>query len=89
MESLAEIFRASVTNNRRDGITGCLAVPDGKFVQVIEGARSTVEALIGRLRADDRHRNLTVLGEWPIANRLFNGWAMAQPDPTPLSAQSF
>ncbi|MFN3816166.1 BLUF domain-containing protein [Brevundimonas sp.] len=88
-ESLDDIFRVSVTNNRREGITGCLALPDGKFVQVIEGIRSKVDALVDRIRADVRHRNLTVLGEWPIQNRLFTGWAMARPDPTPLKDQSF
>ncbi len=88
-ESLDEIFRVSVTNNRRDGITGCLALPDGKFVQVIEGARSIVDALMDRIRADVRHEVVTVLGEWPIQNRLFTGWAMARPDPTPLTEQSF
>ena len=88
-ESLAEIFRASVTNNRRDGITGCLALPDGKFVQVIEGARSNVDALMARIRADVRHEALTILGEWPVRNRLFTGWAMARPDATPLNDQAF
>ncbi|MFN4296343.1 MAG: BLUF domain-containing protein [Brevundimonas sp.] len=88
-ESLDEIFRTSVTNNRRDGITGCLALPDGKFVQVIEGARSKVGALMDRIRADVRHRELAVLDEWAIQNRLFTGWAMARPDPTPLNDQAF
>ncbi|WP_439477882.1 BLUF domain-containing protein [Brevundimonas sp.] len=89
VRSLDEIFRVSVRNNRRDNITGALALPDGKFVQVIEGRRRDVDALMVRLRADARHTNIAVLGSWDIATRLFPGWAMARPDPTPLSDQAF
>ncbi len=87
--ALDTIFRTSVRNNRRDSITGALALPDGKFVQAIEGRSADIEGLMGRLRADSRHENLIVLGEWPIAARLFPSWAMARPDPTPLSDQAF
>lgn len=88
-KSLDEIFRVSVANNRRDAITGCLALPDRTFIQVIEGSRARVEGLIERIRSDARHQNMTVLGEWPIQNRLFSGWAMARPDPAPLREPSF
>lgn len=83
------IFQVSIRNNRRDGITGALALPDGRFVQALEGRRGVLDALMVRLGDDDRHSNIVVLGEWPIAARLFPGWAMAHPDPTPLSDQSF
>lgn len=83
------IFRTSIANNRRDGITGCLALPDGHFVQVIEGETARVERLMARISADDRHEQVCVLGEWPIRGRLFTGWAMARPDPEPMSGQAF
>ncbi|MDP1913892.1 BLUF domain-containing protein [Brevundimonas sp.] len=87
--ALDAIFRVSVRNNSRDKITGALALPDGKFVQVIEGRRRDIDALMVRIQADERHTNVVVLGDWPIAARLFPGWAMARPDPTPLSDQAF
>lgn len=83
------IFRLSLVNNQRDGITGCLAQPDGHFVQVIEGETRRVATLLDRIRADPRHEHLTILGEWVVSGRLFSGWAMARPDPTPLSKQAF
>jgi len=86
---LSSIFKTSIRNNRRDQITGCLALPDGRFVQALEGRRGRLDDLMARIRADARHQNVTVLGEWPIQARLFAGWAMARPDPTPLSDQSF
>lgn len=87
--ALDGIFRASVRNNIRDRITGALALPDGKFVQVIEGRKRDLDALMVRIRADRRHADLVVLGDWSIASRLFAGWAMARPDPAPLSKQAF
>ena len=87
--ALDGIFRTSVRNNIRDRITGALALPDGKFVQVIEGLKPDLEALMARLRADQRHENLVVLGDWSVAARLFAGWAMARPDPEPLGNQAF
>ncbi len=86
---LDRIFRTSLKNNLRDRITGALALPDGKFVQVVEGARRDVDALMVRIRADDRHFNVAVLGDWSVTARLFEGWGMARPDPVPLSNQAF
>jgi hypothetical protein len=87
--ALDAIFRRSVRNNRRDGITGALALPDGTFVQVIEGSSADIEGLMVRLRADSRHKDIVVLGEWRVTARLFEGWFMARPDATPLTDQAF
>ena len=87
--ALDRIFRTSLKNNLRDRITGALALPDGKFVQVIEGNKLDLVALMVRIRGDARHFNVVVLGEWSITARLFPGWAMARPDPEPLSRQAF
>ena len=86
---LDAIFRISIRNNTREDITGALALPDGKFVQCLEGAELSLNRVMDRIRADARHENVAVLGEWPIEARLFRGWAMARPDPTPLSDQAF
>jgi hypothetical protein len=87
--ALDGIFRTSVKNNLRDRITGALALPDGKFVQVVEGDKLDLVALMVRIRGDSRHFNVVVLGEWLITARLFPGWAMARPDPEPMSRQAF
>lgn len=89
VSGLDAIFNVSIRNNKRDGISGALALPDGKFVQVVEGDRGKVDLLMKRVRADNRHENLTVLGEWEVQARLFRAWSMARPDPTPLTQQSF
>jgi hypothetical protein len=87
--ALDAIFDVSLKNNARNHLTGALALPDGKFVQVIEGTRAAVDALMARLGADDRHSDINILGQWTVTARLFGNWSMARPDPEPLSAQSF
>lgn len=85
---LNAIFRTSIRNNRRDRITGALALSESKFVQAIEGRQDDIDVLMARIGADGRHENLVVLGEWPITARLFAGWAMARPDPERLGEQA-
>jgi hypothetical protein len=85
---LKEIVRTSIRNNSRDGITGCLALANGKFNQVLEGPGEKLNPLIQRIKADTRHQNVDILGEWHIKARLFTGWAMALPSATALSETS-
>lgn len=88
-EALRKIFRISAYKNRRDDITGALPLPDGQFVQVIEGRQKAINGLMSCLSADNRHSNIVVLGNWPITVRLFSDWAMARPDTTPIDQQMF
>lgn len=85
---LDKIFKKSLANNRRDSLSGCLAHPDGQFVQVIEGESQKVESLMRRLSDDNRHTDITVLGRWMNPSKLFAGWTMVRPDLTPLHQQA-
>lgn len=89
VEELDKIFRTSIRNNLKARLTGCLAHPDGHFVQVIEGESGRVSLLMERLRTDNRHTDIEVLGQWKAGSRLFSAWAMARPDLRPLAEQSF
>ena len=75
--ALQAIFKTSLRNNRRDAITGALALPDGKFVQVIEGTPGALDGLLRRLAPDPRHRDIVILDRRPIAERRFTDWTMA------------
>ncbi|MFW2343079.1 BLUF domain-containing protein [Brevundimonas sp.] len=70
--SVAQVLGVSEVNNRRDHLTGAMAIDAGRVVQVIEGARSDVDRLLGRLRNDPRHTNLAILADRPVADRLFD-----------------
>ncbi|MDP3378051.1 MAG: BLUF domain-containing protein [Brevundimonas sp.] len=70
--SVAQVLGVSEVNNRRDHVTGAMAIDAGRIVQVIEGSRSDVDRLLGRLRTDRRHTNLSILSDRPVATRLFD-----------------
>jgi len=70
--SVAQVLGVSEVNNRRDHLTGAIAIDAGRIVQVIEGARSDVDRLLTRLKTDPRHTNLSILADRPVADRLFD-----------------
>jgi hypothetical protein len=79
MRSILERSRA---RNPEFGITGVLCIYPGHdvFLQVLEGARSEVNALYGNIVRDTRHRDVTLLHYEPIEQRRFASWRMATID---------
>lgn len=71
------LLAAARRNNARNDITGVLIFSAGSFLQVLEGARSDVEATFTRIRRDRRHRGLIPLLEEPIDDRMFGAWSMS------------
>lgn len=80
---LIDIIGVSEQNNRRDHLTGVLMRHDGRFLQVLEGARADLNRVMARVSKDRRHDNLRVLSDQPISERLFPDWAMARLEATP------
>lgn len=79
-EMLQEILRQSRENNPALGITGLLCCAGGIFVQLLEGGRDAVNRMYGRIAADPRHRDLTLLSYGEIGERRYASWAMGQID---------
>lgn len=73
----AEILATSRANNARAGITGLLYSDGRRFLQVLEGEQTAVDATFARIAADPRHRALVILSRRPIEVREFGDWAMA------------
>jgi hypothetical protein len=73
---LAELLRSSRERNARLGLTGMLLYAEGSFLQVLEGAGASVDALVGKIEADPRHEQVTVIIREPIARRAFSDWSM-------------
>ena len=63
--------------NSENGITGCLVFHNQKFMQLIEGPENAVMSLYYRIREDQRHVNVTDLGQHTLEDRLFDQWSMA------------
>ena len=72
------ILSASMRNNRRDGVTGLLWTDERRFLQVLEGESSAVQAVFDRIGRDPRHRGIVVLHDRAIAVREFGSWDMAR-----------
>ena len=82
-EKLIEaIVDESRQNNVEHGITGilCAYPKNGIFMQVIEGARASVNELYGNIVRDPRHRDVLLLDYSEIEERRFAGWRMGSID---------
>lgn len=76
-QQLDALLERSRAKNARLGITGALFFCEGSFMQVLEGPTAAVEALYATIAADERHAGHIVVLDEPVAERLFQAWAMA------------
>ena len=74
---IASIIEASVINNTRLGITGAIIFTGDHFAQALEGDEECVRGLMKSIRADPRHRAVTVVHEDRSLERRFAGWSIA------------
>ena len=75
--TVARIVEKAHAANPGLGITGMLVFGGGVFFQWIEGPRDHVVALMDRIRADPRHRQVVTLSESnEVRERLFPDWDM-------------
>lgn len=70
------IAATSEVNNARDGVTGCLMLCDGWFLQVLEGSMGAVNRIYMRIAGDERHRYPNILGAEYVPQRSFPDWRM-------------
>ena len=75
--AMLELLKISRRNNEARGLTGMLLYRNGTYMQFLEGPREEVVRLLGRLRADQRHRAFRILREGTLPERLFSEWSMA------------
>ncbi|MBR9814855.1 BLUF domain-containing protein [bacterium] len=75
-DDLFGILRSARRNNAAANVTGLLLLINGRFVQVLEGEGTAVEALYQKIVADTRHGDVQVLRDATIYSRRFADWAM-------------
>ena len=75
---LGAILERSGRYNIEHGITGILCTyPQGKvFLQALEGGRTSVNELYGKIVRDPRHLDVTLLDYTEITERRFSNWRM-------------
>ena len=79
-QELLALHARAREKNRVVGITGMLIHKDGRFAQVLEGDEAAVRQLLETIRQDDRHGDVKILMEGPIAQREFADWSMGFQD---------
>ena len=78
---LDDILTTARILNAENGITGALICRADMFMQLLEGPRAAVTEAFGRILADDRHVNVTLLHMGDTPERLFPDWTMRDDPP--------
>lgn len=74
---LYQILREARLANAKRDVTGVLMFADGLFLQVLEGEEATLRALMTKIAADKRHKDIAILSEGTVPARAFPSWQMA------------
>lgn len=74
--TVGRILQSSRINNAKIDVGGVLFYGDGHFFQCLEGDKQAVHRLLERLHRDERHTDVTVVDEQPVATRRFDDWSM-------------
>ena len=73
---LSDIVATAKENNPKQGITGVLLFDRDRFVQVIEGEKEELDALLTYIKADPRHNEIDVIFDIPTDKQEFSDWNM-------------
>lgn len=77
-EDLAGLVDRAAAFNAAQGITGMMAVEDGRVCQILEGPDTELQALFSSIRRDPRHFGVTELVHVPIDRTTFEEWGMVR-----------
>jgi len=73
---IRKIRSSAALNNTRDGITGLFLLVENRFLQLMEGEEDKILSCFNRIKEDCRHKDLRVLVQRPVPQRLFPKWSM-------------
>lgn len=73
---IVKILEASARNNPDRGITGFLVFNGRNFLQLVEGPKASLLALMSDLNRDSRHSGVVRLEDNPITVRACENWTM-------------
>lgn len=77
-DDLSTLVRHAAEANRKNGITGILAVESARVCQILEGPTEAIEALFTSIRRDERHSRVSELSLSEITAPHFESWGMVQ-----------
>ena len=71
---LEDLFKYILEMNPTLNITGALLHNNDFFLQVLEGNKETIEELFAKIRKDKRHKNILMILNQKIENRIFQNY---------------
>lgn len=74
--AIPDLLKQVRPDNAKQGITGMLIYTGSAFLQVLEGGRGNVNALVERILRDRRHLRVTTIVHEGLSRRQFNDWTM-------------
>jgi hypothetical protein len=80
---LVSLLSVARDRNAAEGVTGLLLYAQESFLQHLEGEPDAVDAVFERIRGDERHADIRIVGREDIAARTHDGWAMGFGFPQP------
>lgn len=75
-DALEDVLRISRRNNAAVGVTGLLVAGGRRFLQVLEGPETAIDAVFQRIKQDPRHHAVVILSSTDITERSFGQWSM-------------
>ena len=75
-EKLTEVLIKSRKGNTELNVTGMLLYSDGNIIQVLEGAKDTIEGFYNHIQKDHRHTGIIRILDKEIERRSFCEWSM-------------
>ncbi len=73
---LKKLLEKCRENNMKRNITGMLMYIDGKFIQVLEGAKEDINEMYETILKDSRHKKISKIIEGRCLQRNFEKWTM-------------
>ena len=80
--SLEKILADARAGNQARNITGALIYVEGVFLQILEGDKDVVRAVMANIARDSRHGSVKVFHEVEVDAPTFGTWRMAYLSPT-------
>ena len=75
-QTLKDIVSTAKSNNPKISVTGALFFHNGRFLQIIEGPKKSVNDLMSHIIKDYRNKNVLELVNESILQRSFKLWNM-------------
>lgn len=76
-QDLDDILITAMERNYKENITGCLVYFESKFYQLLEGNKEAVLSVYESIKKDLRHKNVTLLNQEKVSERIFSDWSMS------------